>query len=221
MGKRIWGVITLLAGLALTVLTAVALAYDIPSNFRVEGKGMEKLVNLVVKYGLRDHILLIGLGIALVLSAFILLLSPRKIKVKTPAVQAAEARDEGTEALAEATEEEATPQAQPRLICSFRTNLMGTAFANPGGRSRQQILREIRAGDVVACRTVVKRGEEETETVGVFSVKGEQMGIIDVSVLRAIRDRYPNHRIGITVERISGGHGVPYTCAVRLGVYRS
>lgn len=221
MGKRIWGVITLLAGLALTVLTAVALAYDIPSNFRVDGKGMEKLVNLVVKYGLRDHILLIGLGIALVLSAFILLLSPRKIKVKTPAVQAAEARDEGTEALAEATEEEATPQAQPRLICSFRTNLMGTAFANPGGRSRQQILREIRAGDVVACRTVVKRGEEETETVGVFSVKGEQMGIIDVSVLRAIRDRYPNHRIGITVERISGGHGVPYTCAVRLGVYRS
>lgn len=221
MGKRIWGVITLLAGLALTVLTAVALAYDIPSNFRVEGKGMEKLVNLVVKYGLRDHILLIGLGIALVLSAFILLLSPRKIKVKTPAVQAAEARDEGTEALAEATEEETAPQAQPRLICSFRTNLMGTAFANPGGRSRQQILREIRAGDVVACRTVVKRGEEETETVGVFSVKGEQMGIIDVSVLRAIRDRYPNHRIGITVERISGGHGVPYTCAVRLGVYRS
>lgn len=221
MGKRIWGVITLLAGLALTVLTAVALAYDIPSNFRVEGKGMEKLVNLVVKYGLRDHILLIGLGIALVLSAFILLLSPRKIKVKTPTVQAAEARDEGTEALAEATEEETAPQAQPRLICSFRTNLMGTAFANPGGRSRQQILREIRAGDVVACRTVVKRGEEETETVGVFSVKGEQMGIIDVSVLRAIRDRYPNHRIGITVERISGGHGVPYTCAVRLGVYRS
>jgi hypothetical protein len=221
MGKRIWGVITLLAGLALTVLTAVALAYDIPSNFRVDGKGMEKLVNLVVKYGLRDHILLIGLGIALVLSAFILLLSPRKIKVKTPAVQAAEARDEGTEALAEATEEEATPPAQPRLICSFRTNLMGTAFANPGGRSRQQILREIRAGDVVACRTVVKRGEQETETVGVFSVKGEQMGIIDVSVLRAIRDRYPNHRIGITVERISGGHGVPYTCAVRLGVYRS
>jgi hypothetical protein len=221
MGKRIWGVITLLAGLALTVLTAVALAYDIPSNFRVDGKGMEKLVDLVVKYGLRDHILLIGLGIALVLSAFILLLSPRKIKVKTPAVQAAEARDEGAEALAEATEEEATPQAQPRLICSFRTNLMGTAFANPGGRSRQQILREIRAGDVVACRTVVKRGEEETETVGVFSVKGEQMGIIDVSVLRAIRDRYPNHRIGITVERISGGHGVPYTCAVRLGVYRS
>lgn len=221
MGKRIWGVITLLAGLALTVLTAVALAYDIPSNFRVDGKGMEKLVDLVVKYGLRDHILLIGLGIALVLSAFILLLSPRKIKVKTPAAQAAEARDEGAEALAEATEEEATPQVQPRLICSFRTNLMGTAFANPGGRSRQQILREIRAGDVVACRTVVKRGEEETETVGVFSVKGEQMGIIDVSVLRAIRDRYPNHRIGITVERISGGHGVPYTCAVRLGVYRS
>ena len=221
MGKRIWGVITLLAGLALTVLTAVALAFDIPSNFKVEGKGLEKLVDLVVKYGLRNHILLIGLGIALVLSAFILLLSPRKVKVKAPAAQAAETSAEGAEAPAETAEEETAPPAQPRLICSFRTNLMGTTFANPGGRLRQQILREIRAGDVVACRTVVKRGEEETETVGVFTVKGEQMGTIDVSVLRAIRDRYPNHRIGITVERVSGGRGVPYTCAVRLGVYQS
>lgn len=219
MMKRISGVLTLLIGLALTVLTAVALAFDIPSNFTVEGKGLEKLVDLVVKYGLRDHILLIGLGIALVLSAFILLLSPRKVKV--PAAKAAETSAEGDEAPAETAEEETAPPAQPRLICSFRTNLMGTAFANPGGRSRQQVLREIRAGDVVACRTVVKRGEEETETVGVFSVKGEQMGTIDVAVLRAIRDRYPNHRIGITVERVSGGRGVPYTCAVRLGVYRS
>lgn len=219
MMKRISGVLTLLIGLALTVLTAVALAFDIPSNFTVEGKGLEKLVDLVVKYGLRNHILLIGLGIALVLSAFILLLSPRKVKV--PAAKAAETSAEGDEAPAETAEEETAPPAQPRLICSFRTNLMGTAFANPGGRSRQQVLREIRAGDVVACRTVVKRGEEETETVGVFSVKGEQMGTIDVAVLRAIRDRYPNHRIGITVERVSGGRGVPYTCAVRLGVYRS
>lgn len=221
MMKRISGVLTLLIGLALTVLTAVALAFDIPSNFTVEGKGLEKLVDLVVKYGLRNHILLIGLGIALVLSAFILLLSPRKVKVKAPAAKAAETSAEGDEAPAETAEEETAPPAQPRLICSFRTNLMGTGFANPGGRLRQQILRETRAGDVVACRTVVKRGEEETETVGVFTVKGEQMGTIDVAVLRAIRDRYPNHRIGITVERVSGGRGVPYTCAVRLGVYQS
>ena len=63
--------------------------------------------------------------------------------------------------------------------------------------------------------------EINDKEIRLIGAEGEQMGIIDVSVLRAIRDRYPNHRIGITVERISGGHGVPYTCAVRLGVYRS
>ncbi len=212
MGKRIWGALVLLGGLALTVLTAVALAFDIPANFTVDGEGAEKLVNLVVKYDLRNHILLIGLGLALILSSLVLLLSPRKVKVKTPAAAA--------ETPAEIAREELTPEVGPRLVQVYHTNLMGTGFANPGGRSRQQILRETRAGDVVACRTVVKRGEEETETVGVFTVKGEQMGFIDLSVLRAIRDSYPNHRIGVTIERISGGRGVPYTCGVRVGVYR-
>ena len=221
MGKRIWGVITLLAGLALTVLTAVALAFDIPSNFTVQGEGLEKLVNLMVKYDLRNHILLIGLGLVMILSSLALFLSPRRIKV----MEAAAVSEKATDAIPSETEapaeEEPTPETMPRLVQVYHTNLMGTGFANPGGRSRQLILRETRAGDVVACRTVVKRGEDETETVGVFTVKGEQMGFIDLSILRAIRDSYPNHRIGVTIERVSGGRGVPYTCAVRLGVYRS
>lgn len=221
MGKRIWGVLVLLGGLALTVLSAVALAFDIPSNFTVSGKGLEKLVNLVVKYDLRNHILLIGLGLALILSSLVLLLSPRRVKVKAPVAATADTAADAAETSSEATEEETAPEAMPRLVQVYHTNLMGTGFANPGGRSRQQILRETRAGDVVACRTVVKRGEDETETVGVFTVKGEQMGFIDLSILRAIRDSYPNHRIGVTIERVSGGRGVPYTCGVRVGVYRS
>jgi hypothetical protein len=221
MGKRIFGVLVLLAGLTLTVLTAVALAFDIPSNFTVQGEGLEKFVNLMVKYDLRNHVLLIGLGLVMILSSLALFLSPRRIKVREAAAVSEKATDaipSDTEALAE---EEPITETMPRLVQVYHTNLMGTGFANPGGRSRQQILRETRAGDVVACRTVVKRGEDETETVGVFTVKGEQMGFIDLSILRAIRDSYPNHRIGVTIERVSGGRGVPYTCGVRVGVYRS
>lgn len=222
MGKRIWGAIVLFGGLALTVLFAVILAFDIPSNFTVSGKGLEKLVNLVVKYDLRNHILFIGLGLALILSSLVLFLSPRRVKVRTPvAADAAVAAADTLGTPSEATEEEPVPEAMPRLVQVYHTNLMGTGLANPGGRPRQLILRETRAGDVVACRTVVKRGEDETETVGVFTVKGEQMGFIDLSILRAIRDSYPNHRIGVTIERVSGGRGVPYTCGVRVGVYRS
>ncbi len=221
MAKRIWGILALLGGLALTVLVSVTMAYDIPANFTVEGEGLEALANLVTKYQLRDHILFIGVGVTMILSSPALLLAPRKVKVMAAAAEKAEAAASAPTDEALPAEEEATPEIQPRLVQVFHTNLLGTAFANAGGRPRQQVLREVKAGDVVACRTVVKRGEDETETVGVFTVKGEQMGVIDLSVLRAIRDKYPDHRIGVTIERISGGRGVPYTCAVRVGVYRA
>lgn len=230
MMKRICGVLVLLCGLGLTVLVAVSLAFAIPSNFSVDGKGLEALVNLAVKYRLQNHILFIGLGLTVMLSSLTLLLSPRRRRVRTPAegdavVAAAEAavnEADATGADGETADREdaPAPAVGPTLVQVYYTNLLGTAFINPKGRPRQQILREARAGDVVACRTVAKRGEDETETVGIFTVKGEQMGIIDAALFRAIRQKYPDHRLGVTVERIGGGRGVPYTCSVRLGVFR-
>ena len=52
MFKRIVGVLLLLGGLALTVLTAVMLAYDIPRNFTVTGEGLDAVIELIEKYGL-------------------------------------------------------------------------------------------------------------------------------------------------------------------------
>lgn len=218
MFKRISGVLLLLGGLTLTVLTAIALAYDIPRNFTVEGKGLDAVVELIQKYELKNHILLICLGLTVSLTALVLLLSPRRIRVVAAhtAAAATPVISEDTQATPSAEE---PPKPSPRLVGTFYTHLMGTAFANPGGRDRQRVLSELKAGDVAVCRTVVKAPEGETETVGVFTVRGEQMGVIDLAVLRAIREKYPDHRIGVTIERVSGGHGVPYTCAVRVGVY--
>ena len=221
MFKRIVGVILLACGLALTVLTAVALAYDIPSNFTVTGEGLDALVNLVEKYSLKNHIYLISLGLSVILSSLVMLLSPRRVRVAAPAALAAEAETVAAETDGVDDTAAEAPVASPRLVGTFYTQLLGTGFANPGGRDRQRILSELRGGDVAVCRTVVKAAPGETETVGVFTVRGEQMGTIDLAVLRAVRDRYPDHRIGVTIERISGGRGVPYTCGVRVGVYRS
>ena len=216
--KRICGVILLLGGLTLTVLTAVALAYDIPRNFTVSGEGLDALVNLVERYSLKNHIYLISLGLTVILSSLVMLLSPRRVRVAVPAATAeAETAMDGVEEMTDSETE--TPVATPRLVGSFYTSLVGTGLANPGGRDRQKILSELHAGDVAICRTVVKRGEDETETIGIFTVRGEQVGTIDVSVLRAVRERYPDHRIGVTIERVSGGHGRPYTCNLRVGVY--
>ena len=219
--KRIVGVLLLLSGLAVTVLTAVALAYDIPRNFTVTGEGLDAVIELIEKYELKHHILLICLGLTVTLSSAVMLLSPRRVRMAAPAAPAAKAETVAAETDgADDTAAEA-PVASPRLVGTFYTQLLGTGFANPGGRDRQRILSELRGGDVAVCRTVVKAAPGETETVGVFTVRGEQMGTIDLAVLRAVRDRYPDHRIGVTIERISGGRGVPYTCGVRVGVYRS
>ena len=219
MFKRICGVILLLGGLTLTVLTAIALAYDIPRNFTVSGEGLDALVNLVERYSLKNHIYLISLGLTVILSSLVMLLSPRRVRVAAPAAEAEVACEAVADTDGVNDPETEAPVASPRLVGSFYTHLMGTAFANPGGRDRQKILSELHAGDVAICSTVVKRGEDETETVGIFTVRGEQVGTIDVSVLRAVRESYPDHRIGVTIERVSGGGGRPYTCAVRVGVY--
>ncbi len=221
--KRIVGVLLLLSGLAVTVLTAVALAYDIPRNFTVTGEGLDAVIELIEKYELKNHILLICLGLTVTLSSAVMLLSPRRVRVAAPAAKAETVAAETVAAETDGADDTAAeaPVASPRLVGTFYTQLLGTGFANPGGRDRQRILSELRGGDVAVCRTVVKAAPGETETVGVFTVRGEQMGTIDLAVLRAVRDRYPDHRIGVTIERISGGRGVPYTCGVRVGVYRS
>ena len=250
MFKRIFGGLLLPGGLALTVLTAIAMAYDIPRNFTVSGKGLDALVELIVKYELKNHILLICLGVTIALSSLALFLSPRRIRVAAPVAVGSDGTNEineineinetsapatdpadGTLEIAAASSETPegetavpdgdapAPKPSPRLVGTYYTHIMGTAFANPGGRDRQQILSELRGGDVAMCRTVVQAAPGETEIVGVFTVRGEQIGTIDLSVLRAVRLEYPDHRIGVTIERVSGGFGRPYTCAVRVGVY--
>jgi hypothetical protein len=223
MLKRIGGVIVMIGGLLLTVLCAVALAYDIPANFTVSGKGMDALVNLITKYDLRLHVLLISLGIALVLSGMLLFLSPRKCRVAarlavTDLDEAAVAPADGMSAESAAEEETAESPRSETAICILRTHLMGTTFRSAGGDDRQALLAKAEAGDILLCRAVP--GHQFAETIGVYTVSGALLGYLDTAFTRDIRDRYPNHRIGLTVEEILGGQGVPYRCLLRVGVYR-
>lgn len=223
MLKRISGVVVMIGGLLLTVLCAVALAYDIPANFTVSGKGMDALVELITKYDLRLHVLLISLGLTLVLSGMLLFLSPRKCRVAaqlavTDLDGAAAASSDGTSAEPAAEGETAEFPRSETAICILRTHLMGTTFHGVGGDDRQALLAKTEAGDILLCRAVP--GHQFSETVGVYTVSGSLLGYLDTGFTRNIRDRYPNHRIGLTVEEIRGGQGVPYRCLLRVGVYR-
>lgn len=223
MAKRILGVLSLLTGLLLVGFISYDMAYAIPSNFSVEGEGLEWLVALVRKYQLREHILAISLGLVLLLSGVTAFLSPRRrrIPVRVGAVgteKAAAGASRGTEsAPAEAQPEGETSSSE--LTCILRTRLMGTAFLNPDSTSRQELLAHSSVGDVLVCRTM-KQHRQFDDAVGVFTVKGAQLGYLDAAFVRELRTRYPNHRIGVRVERITGGAGLPYACDVRIGIYR-
>ena len=224
MFKRILGIFSLLGGLALTAWAAVTVAFAIPRNFEVEAKGLEFLAELIIKYRLRSYFLLIAVGLTLCLTSVALFLAPRRRKVPVSAGEVEALGKAGTDAAPPAVEPDEKPvgvsPASPDLIRVFRSRVMATAFCNPGGRNRQWVIREAKVGDVVTCRAVGKTLPDEPETVGIFSVKGEQMGVMDTALFYAIRDQYPNHRMGVTVDRISGGAGIPYTCYIRVGIYR-
>lgn len=225
MFKRILGVLSLVGGLALTAWAAVTAAFAIPRNFEVEAKGLEFLAELITKYRLRSYFLLIGVGLTLCLTSVGLFLAPRKRKVAVSAMETATLTEAGrTDSAATSEQTAATPDrvasTAPDLIRVFHSRVMATAFCNPRGRNRQWVIREAKVGDVVTCRSVGKAAPDEPETVGIFSVKGEQMGVMDTALFYAIRDKYPHHRMGITVDRISGGAGIPYTCHIRVSIYK-
>ena len=217
MLKRIGGILLLVAGMAVTVLVAVSMAFAIPSNFSVEGSGITFLVNLVTRYGLRDYIVLLALGVVLSLQAVALLLAPIRRKVAATAVTLAREKT--------ASPEDAAPDGQPvvirqpSLVRVFHAAVMGSAFRNPSGRSRQEVIASLEAGDIIICRSL--RGSTgPREIIALYTVQGEQVGLLDNGLIRTIRTHYPDHRIGITVEEVRGGGGLPFTCSVRVGIYR-
>ena len=178
-------------------------------------------VAVIRYYSLRNEILFLCLGLALLLAAAAFLLSPRRRWVamdEEPAVggtETAHAEDEAENGQEEASH---TPS-EPRLVCYLRTRLMGSAFSNADGSSRQSALGQLHAGDVLVCRSGGE-GSVTAETVGVFSVSGCCLGFLDAAFLRTLRDRYPGCRIGVEVERICGGGNLTYTCDLKVAVYR-
>ena len=102
--------------------------------------------------------------------------------------------------------------------CYLRTRLTGTTFVG-GNTADQSFLSALTKGDRVVFRDLRRRQVEDT--IGVYSEKGKQLGFLDVTFVRALRAQYPDHSIDARVERIGGGNGLPYTCDLRVVVYRT
>ena len=227
MKARIRGMVC--GGLGLMLIASVVWLFTLALRDHPAPEAGASLVALVHHYGLRDEILLGCLGVALLPAAGAMLLSPRRrwvaMSAERPGVTAADVTAADVTAAEKACREElaesADASAGPRLVCYLRTHLMGSVFRNPDGSSRQEALGQVSAGDVLVCRAPGGRtAHTSAETVGVFTVSGCCLGFLDAAFLGSLRDRYPGCRIGVEVESVSGGGNLPYTCDLRVAVYR-
>lgn len=221
MGKRITGVLALLAGLGLTVFHAVKLAYQIPSNFTVDGKGVAFLVRLADKYDLHGLILAILFGVGVVLGGLYRLISPRRCRVAVATPAGESSTTSLTASSSELpTEEETSPVRGPEaLICSFSTHLMGATFMGSGGKTGRTVLHEMDPGEPLMCRMV--SDHQFPSSIGVFTLRGHLLGYLDDSCVRELERKYPNHRIAVAVDRITDRDDTAFRCLLRVGVYEA
>lgn len=105
------------------------------------------------------------------------------------------------------------------LVQVYHTELVGVGLFNAGRSDRRRPLRRVALGDRVICRAMPSASRKGESLMGVFTHRGEQIGILDPTLLHHIHQTYPRHRVRVVVERIRGGRGIPYACEVWLGVY--
>lgn len=213
MKKYIRGMIWASLGLMIAVPGVLSAVHSlhrlspIPDN-------LTGIVARVRYFDLRWEILLVALGVICLLASVVHFLSPGRVRValSRPGMQ-----EDTPSSVEDDRHTQPAAPAVPAVECYLHTRLLGTTFANPDGSSRQSLLAGTTEGDVLVCRTLSQR--EAVETVGIFTIRGRQLGYLDTSFVRLIREQYPNRRIGVCVEQVKGGQGLPYTCDLRVTVF--
>lgn len=212
MKKRILGGFLLGIGVPVTLASLIKLAFAIPSRFALEGEGLLWVARVVETFDLADELLFVALGLCMCLSAIPLFLAPRRRRVPLT-VSSAPVSAAGMDSV--------TPKNLPHPAdlgeYVLYTHLVGVEQAM-GHHRNGGILSALRPGEPLRCRMV--GGKNRPELLDVSTLRGHRLGYLDTAFVRALRQKYPHHRMGLTLARVGGGDGAPYTCEVRVGVYR-
>ena len=236
MKKRIWGIILLLVGFLYTVpvVKEILRILEQAPIFGANGQRLN-LIEQMCRSDMRLNVLAAMAGILVIMGAVVMILSPRRRKVRAVALEPAEVAP--CEETADTTE---NPDAEkmrarvnamrrreallqlnvPAVTCVLHTRLIGTTFANKRGKkSRQKLMADMTEGEGVICRPAKRKRTEDL--VGVFNTQGKQLGYLDTVFVRTLRETYPDHQYTMQVERIRGGNGEPYICDLQVSVFRS
>lgn len=219
MKKRIWGGVLLGLGVPVAILETIILWMTYSSAPAGSYTGLYRIVRVVEIYGLADEILILWLALCLAFAAIPLFLAPRRKTLKL-----SEARGMGVIPAETLPRDSRLSHPADQGEYVLYTSLVGVEREGLCSRDAAKVLAALRPGEGLVCRSVKESGSAggkiASELLRVSTKGGTVLGYLDAAFVRALRRRYPRHRMGLSVSRISGGDGVPYTCEVRVGVYR-
>lgn len=103
------------------------------------------------------------------------------------------------------------------VIEDFHTKVVGVTFNNDDGTSRQNIIKNCKAGEDIIFKPVPTN--EYPDAIGVFNKKGQQLGHLSQGVAAEIKNKYGYNPMSVTVSNITGGGDLSYGCNLHIIIY--
>lgn len=108
-------------------------------------------------------------------------------------------------------------QVAKTVVRDFHTKIVGVTYGNSDGSSRQEYIKKLKPGDELVFRPVPT--SEYPDAVGVFTLKGEQLGHLNADLAAELKNKYPTNYMQATVANVTGGNDMNYGCNVHIVVY--
>lgn len=90
----------------------------------------------------------------------------------------------------------------------FHTKVAGVSFNNDNGTSRQEIIKRCTPGDDVVFKPMPTKAYPET--IGVFTMKGEQIGVLNAQLAKEMHSKYATSPMSAAISGINGGDNGKY-----------
>lgn len=103
------------------------------------------------------------------------------------------------------------------VLEDFYTKVVGVTFNNDDGTSRQNIIKNCKAGEDIIFKPLPT--EKYPDAIGVFNKRGQQLGHLSQGVAAEIKNKYGYNPMSVTISDITGGGDLSYGCNLHIIVY--
>ena len=102
------------------------------------------------------------------------------------------------------------------VIKEYISNVIGTDYTNGDGSSRQEYIKTLKIGDELFFKPAPVK--DYPDSIGVFTKKGKQIGVVNYKVLNEMRQNYARNSASVEVADV-GYYNESYFCSMRIKIY--